>query len=833
MMSPNVKRQDGSATSEQAGKWATYPLVWRRITYSLVLHGYLAMASTGEIHAVASGLFLMGWGIGFWLTRRPPWWRDWMSPVLIWLTLGVIGMLVLRGRIDSLWYLLLFLGLFKCLTLKEPVDHLHAILMAFFMLLACSIITTSLLFVVFLLVFLVLVTIDLILLTIIKEAIHYQRPGADGRAAESGPTTPVRVDFIGRMIMSSLVVGTIVLVISFALFFIMPHYEPPNLTKPLFGRSENQEQSVSAYSDEVKLEPVRNIQLDNTEVMTVGVGWPVDNNEAMTVGAGWPEVTALEARWRQAWRKAPLPTQLRLRGEALAYYDEEQWRKHPNALEYSSSLWTEIALPHLSVFRRPLLQYAIQGQKLGLTTRIFSPGHGGTFQFFNGRSRKLIYNQSAQSLRVSFTTRSLIRPSAFTGEFHYAVSSGGGREHSQDLRRLVAEREEIAEENARHAKRPGLMPFTETIKNFTRGALSPKTHLSMWMDPALEMPITERRIYTQLPRTQLTRKLEEISRRQATAPTAEGKTVQLVDWLRSDFEYSLELDNSSRMHPIESFLTRSRKGHCEYFASSLALLLRAQGVPTRVVSGFYTSDYAMGSNGRSRRFTVKQSDAHAWTEVWLDRLGWMTIDPTPPQHRGRAAQASMKVWWGERMTNRVRGAWQRYVLDYSVTQRHQMVNAFLTSKFSRMIERVFRPVAGLLPDGMSLRSRPGADNRGLGVVFYYAGLVLLFALLLLILVYYRRSRRIRLLQEAMRSPVFFMNPLIDRLEGLGWRRGPSQTPAEWISRIDRETGGRFDLQWLLELYHRCRFAQIPPTAEEHARANHLLRQICRGRPARP
>ncbi len=797
MMSPNVKQQDWSASSGQVGKWAAYPVVCRRTTYTLVLLGYLALASTGEIHVIASGLFLLGWGIGFGPTRLPPWWRDWMSPALFWLTLGVIGVLVLRARIDGLWYLLLFLGLVKCLTLKAPVDHLLAILMAFFMLLSCSIITTSMLFVVFVLIFLVLVTIDLILLTIIKEAVHYQCLNANGRATESGSIMPVRVDFIGRMIMSSLVVGTIVLVISFALFFIMPHYEPPNLTKPWIRRGEHQAQSVSAYSDEVKLEPVRNIQLDNTEVMTVEVSWP--------------EVRALGASWRQGSPKAPLPTQLRLRGEALAYYDEEQWRKHPNALEFSSSHWTEVSLPHLSVFRQPRLEYAFQRQKLGLTTRVFCPGQWGEFHFFD-RGRKLIYNQSTQSLRVAFTTRSLIRPSPFTGEFHYTAFSGRGREHSQDLRRLLAEREEIAEQNARHAKRPGL--------------------ISDWMDPALKMPIHERGIYTQLPRTELSRKLGEISRRQVTAPTAEGKTLQLVDWLRSDFEYSLELDNSSRMHPIESFLTRSRKGHCEYFASSLALLLRAQGVPARVVSGFYTTDYAMGSDGRSRLFTVKQSDAHAWTEVWLDQLGWLTIDPTPPQHRGRAAQASMKVWWGERMANRARGAWQKYVLDYSVAQRHHMVNAFLTSRFLKMIERVFRPIAGLLPDGMSLRSRPGADTRGLGVVFYYAGLVLLFVLLLLILVYYRRSRRFRRLHEAMRSPVFFMNPLIERLEGLGWRRGPSQTPAEWISRIDRETGGRFDLQWLLELYHRCRFAQIPPTAEEHARANHVLRQICRGRPTR-
>ena len=69
-----------------------------------------------------------------------------------------------------------------------------------------------------------------------------------------------------------------------------------------------------------------------------------------------------------------------------------------------------------------------------------------------------------------------------------------------------------------------------------------------------------------------------------------------------------------------------KAGHCEYFASAIAVMLRTVGVPTRSVNGFYGGEW----NSYGHYLAVRQGDAHSWVEVWIDGAGWVTFDPTPP-----------------------------------------------------------------------------------------------------------------------------------------------------------------------------------------------------------
>jgi hypothetical protein len=75
---------------------------------------------------------------------------------------------------------------------------------------------------------------------------------------------------------------------------------------------------------------------------------------------------------------------------------------------------------------------------------------------------------------------------------------------------------------------------------------------------------------------------------------------------------------------VDEFLFESREGFCEHFASSFAFLMRAAGVPARVVIGYQGGDL----NPVDNRFTVRQADAHAWTEVFIVDRGWVRVDPT-------------------------------------------------------------------------------------------------------------------------------------------------------------------------------------------------------------
>ncbi len=75
---------------------------------------------------------------------------------------------------------------------------------------------------------------------------------------------------------------------------------------------------------------------------------------------------------------------------------------------------------------------------------------------------------------------------------------------------------------------------------------------------------------------------------------------------------------------VDQFLFESRRGFCEHYAGSFALLMRAAGIPSRVVTGYQGGEY----NNVGKYLIVRQSDAHAWTEVWLKDRGWVRIDPT-------------------------------------------------------------------------------------------------------------------------------------------------------------------------------------------------------------
>jgi transglutaminase-like putative cysteine protease len=94
--------------------------------------------------------------------------------------------------------------------------------------------------------------------------------------------------------------------------------------------------------------------------------------------------------------------------------------------------------------------------------------------------------------------------------------------------------------------------------------------------------------------------------------------------LRREYGYSLSVERPFDRDPLLDFLVVQRKGHCEYFASAMALLARAVGVPTRVVTG-----YRVAERSPFGYFIVRQRHAHAWVESWVDGA-WISVDPTPP-----------------------------------------------------------------------------------------------------------------------------------------------------------------------------------------------------------
>lgn len=143
----------------------------------------------------------------------------------------------------------------------------------------------------------------------------------------------------------------------------------------------------------------------------------------------------------------------------------------------------------------------------------------------------------------------------------------------------------------------------------------------------------------------------------AGATTDEEKFQRVRAWFRdAGLEYDLApMEGSSeKSHPVERFLFETKKGHCELFASSMALLFRAAGIPSRLVVGFRVRPPANGNV-----LTVHSSDAHAWLEVYTSERGWVTLDPTPVQGDG----SWMPEIFGD-LYDRLNAYWALYILEY-------------------------------------------------------------------------------------------------------------------------------------------------------------------------
>ncbi|MGZ5306285.1 MAG: transglutaminase family protein [Actinomycetota bacterium] len=138
-------------------------------------------------------------------------------------------------------------------------------------------------------------------------------------------------------------------------------------------------------------------------------------------------------------------------------------------------------------------------------------------------------------------------------------------------------------------------------------------------------PIVSDPIYVQLPR-ELPERVGDLARRITAGATTEYDRVEAVrSWIRRNTTYDLDVPRDpAGVDSVDQFLFVTRTGFCEQIASSLAIMLRTLGIPTRLVTGYGPGE----RNPLTGYFEVKQSDAHAWVEVLYPGIGWVPYDPT-------------------------------------------------------------------------------------------------------------------------------------------------------------------------------------------------------------
>ncbi|HEX8925813.1 MAG TPA: DUF3488 and transglutaminase-like domain-containing protein [Terriglobales bacterium] len=278
--------------------------------------------------------------------------------------------------------------------------------------------------------------------------------------------------------------------------------------------------------------------------------------------------------------------------------------------------------------------------------------------------------------------------------------------------------------------------------------------------------------------------------------------------LSGRYAYTLQLPSEAPADPIADFLFHRRRGHCEYFASSMAIMLRTIGIPSRVVTGFRGGEF----NSLTGAYIIRARDAHSWVEAYIAGAGWVTFDPTPS-----GPPPPVTFWTRMQLySDAMREFWREWIVNYDSGHQRTLAESATTGT-RRQIENLRDWAHQRYMHLLEWARRIDSSTRSNPVV---VGRRLMFALLLL-LALSLLPRGIRLVRNAMISPtrapqrsatLWYMR--MTRLAARrGWYKQPEQTPEEFADSIPDETA-RTLISDFTAHYERARFGNSVPDAEK-------------------
>lgn len=280
--------------------------------------------------------------------------------------------------------------------------------------------------------------------------------------------------------------------------------------------------------------------------------------------------------------------------------------------------------------------------------------------------------------------------------------------------------------------------------------------------------------------------------------------------LESTYDYTLTTPTRSRPDPLEDFLFEARAGHCEFFATAMVMMMRARGIPARLVTGFQAGEI----NDLGNFEVVRKEDAHAWVEVFDQSLGWLMFDPTPPATSAAATTSSFElVTLG---VDSLRMLWDMYVITFDherqqgVWRRAATVLGWTAAAAGATLEFAIRQKNVLASAAVAL-------------------------LLILVLASTRMGRswwtRLRfrwpfrpwtVRPRGSYSAVRFYGDLLARLEKMGFHRTPGSTAGEYAQSLESQLPG---LTELTRLYYQVRFGGVDLDRNDLVRAERLATMI--------
>ncbi len=304
----------------------------------------------------------------------------------------------------------------------------------------------------------------------------------------------------------------------------------------------------------------------------------------------------------------------------------------------------------------------------------------------------------------------------------------------------------------------------------------------------------------------------------ASADDNYDKAAAIESYLRSNFGYTLQLPRTVPRDPVANFLFERKQGHCEYFASSMAIMLRTLGIPSRVVNGFRTGEF----NDVTSQYLVRASNAHSWVEAYFPGYGWVSFDPTP------AAPAQVHTGWSRSMLylDAMASFWREWVVNYDAGHQYNLGREATRNSlewFQRLRNWARQRHEALLTTARRMSGRISASPGKWSVAAAVIALLLILGANAMRL--WRGLRNRRLAARPEKSPSLAATIWYERLTRVlsrkGWTKSQAQTPAEFLASIQddvvREPVSKFS-----EHYEAARFGG---SAEDAQRLPELYEEI--------
>ncbi len=333
--------------------------------------------------------------------------------------------------------------------------------------------------------------------------------------------------------------------------------------------------------------------------------------------------------------------------------------------------------------------------------------------------------------------------------------------------------------------------FTNEIssKLYQRMIYQGKSYMRYVADETLDESL--RKQYLQLPKTGNERTRQwAIKLRKSVASDAQmiNKVLQYIH--QQDFYYTLTPPILAK-EGIDDFWFNTKRGFCEHYASNLTFIARAAGIPARVVIGYQGGN----KNPFNDDFIVRQSSAHAWTEIWLPGKGWQRVDPTAAIDPSRVEQDASRGYrqrnllfdgsdftgWLEDngllsqarfLWDAANSSWQKWVVEFN-QQKQQELLAWAGIK-DHSWETLFRIMLG------------------------FTAIILIIWLIIVLKTPIKKDKVVELYKS-----------LLDKLAKFGMIKAANEGPEQFIQRVSS-----YNLAWgeaskpIIETYVKYRYAQL-------------------------